>query len=187
MNASKKYPLNTTEQYQTVIAACRDVYLKKAKDYGTSWRVYRTISIADQIYIKAWRIRQIQESGVQKIDDSIESEFMAMVNYGLMALIQLTLDKNVKTYLTLDEAQRYYDTQVEVVRELMIRKNHDYGEAWRELSQESFVDLILTKILRIRQILANDGKTLVSEGIDANFCDIVNYAIFALIKIKEQE
>lgn len=168
-----------------MVASCKEVYLKKARDYGTSWRVYRTISIADQIYIKAWRIRQIQESGVQKVEDSVESEFMAMVNYGLMALIQLTLDKNVKTYLSLDEAERYYDTQVDVVRELMVRKNHDYGEAWRELSQESFVDLILTKILRIRQILANDGKTLISEGIDANFSDIVNYAIFALIRQRE--
>jgi hypothetical protein len=178
--------LNTIDQYQAVVSSCKDVYLKKAKDYGTSWRVYRTISIADQIYIKAWRIRQIQESGVQKIDDSIESEFMAMVNYGLMALIQLTLDKDVKTYLSLEEAERYYDIQAKVVRELMLQKNHDYGEAWRSLSQESFVDLILTKILRIRQILANDGKTLVSEGIDANFCDIVNYAVFALIKLREE-
>jgi hypothetical protein len=177
--------LNTIDQYQAVVSSCKDVYIKKAKDYGTSWRVYRTISIADQIYIKAWRIRQIQESGVQKIEDSIESEFMAMVNYGLMALIQLTLDKDVKTYLSLEEAEQYYDIQVTVVRELMLQKNHDYGEAWRALSQESFVDLILTKILRIRQILANDGKTLVSEGIDANFCDIVNYAVFALIKLRE--
>lgn len=177
--------MNTIDQYQAVVSSCKDVYLKKAKDYGTSWRVYRTISIADQIYIKAWRIRQIQESGVQKIEDSIESEFMAMVNYGLMALIQLTLDKDVKTYLSLEEAEQYYDIQATVVRELMLQKNHDYGEAWRALSQESFVDLILTKILRIRQILANDGKTLVSEGIDANFCDIVNYAVFALIKLRE--
>lgn len=179
--------MNTIDQYQAVVSSCRDVYLKKAKDYGTSWRVYRTISIADQIYIKAWRIRQIQESGVQKIDDSIESEFMAIVNYGLMALIQLTLDKDVKTYLSLEEAERYYDIQAGVVRELMLQKNHDYGEAWRALSQESFVDLILTKILRIRQILANDGKTLISEGIDANFGDIVNYAVFALIKLREGE
>lgn len=177
--------MNTLDQYQAIVASCKEVYLKKAKDYGTSWRVYRMISIADQIYIKAWRVRQIQESGVQKVEDSIESEFMAMVNYGLMALIQLTLDGNTKTYLSLEEAERFYDTQVQVVQELMIRKNHDYGEAWRELSQESFVDLILTKILRIRQILANDGRTLISEGVDANFSDIVNYAIFALIKMKE--
>jgi hypothetical protein len=177
--------LNTLDQYLAVVNACKDVYLKKANDYGTSWRVYRTISIADQIYIKAWRIRQIQENGVQQIEDSIESEFMAMVNYGLMALIQLTLEKNAPTYLSLEDAEKFYDTQATEVRELMMKKNHDYGEAWRELSQESFVDLILTKILRIRQILANDGKTLISEGIDANFADIVNYSIFALIKIKE--
>jgi hypothetical protein len=178
--------LETLEQYQEIISACRSTYVKKAKDYGTSWRVYRTISIADQIYIKAWRIRQIQESGVQKIADSIESEFMAMVNYGLMGLIQLSIDKNEPTYLSLDKATLYYDEQVKVVTNLMLLKNHDYGEAWRELSQESFVDLILSKILRIRQILANDGLTLVSEGIDANYCDIVNYSVFALIKMKHK-
>jgi len=160
------------------------VYLKKAQDYGTSWRVYRTISIADQIYIKAWRIRQIQESGIQKIGDSIESEFMAIVNYGLMALIQLSLDKDAPTSLTVEEAARYYEAQVAVVEALMLQKNHDYGEAWREMSQESFTDLILAKLLRIRQILANDGKTLISEGVDANFCDIVNYGVFALIRIR---
>lgn len=176
--------METLEQYQEIISVCRNTYLKKAADYGTSWRVYRTISIADQIYIKAWRIRQIQESGVQKISDSIESEFMAMVNYGLMGLIQLSIDKNEPTYLSLEKATTYYDEQVEIVQELMLLKNHDYGEAWRALSQESFVDLILSKILRIRQILANDGQTLISEGIDANYCDIVNYSIFALIKIR---
>jgi len=176
--------LETLEQYQAVINNCRDTYLKKAADYGTSWRVYRTISLADQIYIKAWRIRQIQENGVQKISDSIESEFMAIVNYGLMGLIQLSIAKDEPTYLSLEKATLYYDDQVKVVRDLMLLKNHDYGEAWRELSQESFVDLILTKILRIRQILANDGQTLVSEGIDANYCDIVNYAVFALIKMR---
>lgn len=174
----------TLEQYQQIIQVCRSTYLKKAQDYGTSWRVYRTISIADQIYIKAWRIRQIQESGVQKIADSIESEFMAMVNYGLMGLIQLSIDKEAPTYLSMEKATLYYDQQVKVVTDLMLLKNHDYGEAWRALSQESFVDLILSKILRIRQILANDGQTLVSEGIDANYSDIVNYAVFALIKMK---
>lgn len=176
--------MNTLEQYQQIIGICRSTYLKKAQDYGTSWRVYRTISIADQLYIKAWRIRQIQESGVQKIEDSIESEFMAMVNYGLMGLIQLSIDKNEPTYLSIEKATAYYDAQVKVVQDLMLLKNHDYGEAWRELSQESFVDLILSKILRIRQILSNDGQTLISEGIDANYCDIVNYSVFALIKLK---
>lgn len=176
--------MSTLDQYQSIVSSCKDIYLNKARDYGTSWRVYRTISIVDQIYIKAWRIRQIQETGVQKVADSVESEFAAMVNYGLMALIQLTLNKETKIDLSLAEAERYYDEQANVVRELMLQKNHDYGEAWRTMSQESFVDLILTKLLRIKQILNNDGKTLVSEGIDANFCDIVNYSIFALIKIR---
>lgn len=176
--------MNTLEQYQGVLTSCKDIYLKKAADYGTSWRVYRTISIVDQIYIKAWRIRQIQEVGEQKIADSIESEFAAMVNYGIMALIQITISKEKGFDLTIAEAEQYYDEQATLVRELMLQKNHDYGEAWRELSQASFVDLILTKLLRIKQILANDGKTIISEGIDANFSDIINYAIFALIKIR---
>lgn len=176
--------MNTLDQYQAVMASCLDVYLKKAADYGTSWRVYRCISIVDQIYIKAWRIRQIQESGVQKVADTIESEFMAIVNYGLMGLIQLSLDKETPIELTVTDAEKYYRQQAGITEALMLQKNHDYGEAWRELSQESFVDLILTKLLRIKQILANDGKTLVSEGIDANFGDIINYAVFALIHIR---
>lgn len=177
--------MNTLEQYKTVVNSCKEVFLKKAADYGTSWRVFRTISIADQIYIKAWRIRQIQENGgVQRISDSIESEFMAIVNYGLIALIQLSLPADAPTELSIDHACSYYQEQANAVEQLMLQKNHDYGEAWRELSQASFVDLILTKLLRIRQILANDGKTLISEGIDANFFDIVNYGIFALIKLR---
>ncbi len=176
--------MNTLDQYQSVMASCLDVYLKKAADYGTSWRVYRCISIVDQIYIKAWRIRQIQENGVQKIADTVESEFMAIVNYGLMGLIQLSLDKDTPIELSVTEAEQYYRTQAAITEALMLQKNHDYGEAWRDMSQESFVDLILTKLLRIKQILANDGKTLISEGIDANFCDIVNYAVFALIHIR---
>lgn len=176
--------MNTLDQYQSVFNSCKEIYLKKAEDYGTSWRVYRTISIADQIYIKAWRIRQIQEKGVQKISDSIESEFIAIVNYGIMALIQFNLPSDTRIDLTVNEAGHYYEEQEAVVKELMLQKNHDYGEAWRSMSQQSFVDLILTKLLRIKQILANDGKTLISEGVDANFCDIVNYAVFALIKIR---
>lgn len=176
--------MDTLTQYQEVVQSCKDVYLKKAKDYGTSWRVYRTISIADQIYIKAWRIRQIQEGVIQKIADSIESEFMGIVNYGLIALVQSGLGADLRTDLSEEEAERLYDLQATQVRELMLQKNHDYGEAWREMSQQSFTDLILNKLLRIRQILANDGQTLVSEGVDANFSDIVNYAVFALIKIR---
>ncbi len=181
----KTYPfLNTIDQYQSIFTSCKEVYLKKASDYGTSWRVYRTISIVDQIYIKAWRIRQIQEKGIQKISDSVDSEFVAIVNYGLMALIQLDLEGDERIDLSIDEAKKHYEAQQRAVEELMLQKNHDYGEAWRSMSQQSFVDLILTKLLRIKQILANDGKTLISEGIDANFSDIINYAVFALIKIK---
>jgi hypothetical protein len=176
--------LDTLTQYQDIVQSCKDVYLNKAKDYGTSWRVYRTISIADQIYIKAWRIRQIQEGVIQKISDSIESEFMGIVNYSVIALIQLSLNGEIKSDLALSDAERLYDEHAEKVRELMLQKNNDYGEAWKALSQESFTDLILNKLLRIRQILANDGKTLISEGVDANFSDILNYAVFALIKIR---
>lgn len=179
---------NTAAQYNGVISACEDVFLKKAADYGTSWRMLRPISIVDQIYIKAWRIRQIQENkGVQKIEDSIESEFSGIINYGYIALIQAGLDDKAPLDLPVDTVKELYDVQVDSVRELMLKKNHDYGEAWRNMSQESFADLILTKLLRIKQILANDGKTVISEGIDANFCDIINYAIFALILIEEQK
>jgi hypothetical protein len=174
---------NTLQQYHEVMARCKDLYTKKAKDYGTSWRVLRTISIVDQIYIKAWRIRQIQETGKQKIGDSIGSEFIGIVNYGIIGLIQLSLPQSAPTELGADEAVTRYTEEAKKVEDLMLKKNHDYGEAWRDMSQESFVDLILTKLLRVKQILANDGQTIVSEGIDANFADIVNYAVFALIKI----
>jgi hypothetical protein len=176
----------TVSQYQAVVEQCKELYLHKAKDYGTSWRVLRPISLVDQIYIKAWRIRQIQEMGNQKIADSIQSEFIAIVNYGIMGMIQLSLPEDAPTELSFEEAKSLYEQEADKIKELMLQKNHDYGEAWRNLSQESFVDLILVKLLRIRQILANEGKTLVSEGIGANFSDIVNYGIFALIKIEEK-
>ncbi|MBL7717379.1 MAG: DUF1599 domain-containing protein [Flavipsychrobacter sp.] len=177
--------MNTLEQYREVVGRCKDLYAKKARDYGTSWRVLRTISIVDQIYIKAWRIRQIQELGTQKIGDSIESEFVAIVNYGIIALIQSALAGNDNTELDPAEAKDWYERKAAEVEDLMMQKNHDYGEAWRDMSQQSFVDLVLVKLLRIKQILANDGQTIVSEGIDANFCDIINYAIFALIKLEK--
>lgn len=176
---------DTLTQYHTVVSRCKDLYVKKAQDYGTSWRVLRPISIVDQVYIKAWRIRQIQELGQQKIGDSIESEFVGIVNYGIIALIQEALADSSDTELAAAEAKRWYELKAKEIEDLMLQKNHDYGEAWRDMSQQSFVDLILVKLLRIKQILANDGQTIVSEGIDANFCDIVNYAIFALIKIDE--
>lgn len=177
---------NTLAQYQGVVARCKDLYVKKAKDYGTSWRVLRPISIVDQVYIKAWRIRQIQELGEQKIGDSIESEFIGIVNYGIIALIQAAMPQDAPTELSAEEAKNWYEQKAKEIEDLMQQKNHDYGEAWRDMSQASFVDLILVKLLRIKQILANDGQTIVSEGIDANFCDIVNYGIFALIKIEEE-
>lgn len=178
---------NTLNQYREVLNQCRDLYVKKAADYGTSWRVLRPISIVDQIYIKAWRIRQIQEKGVQKISDTIESEFIGIVNYGIIGLIQLSSSNDHDTRLNAEDAQALYEAEALRVQNLMLKKNHDYGEAWREMSQQSLVDLILVKLLRIRQILENEGKTIVSEGIDANFADIVNYGIFALIKIAEKQ
>lgn len=178
---------NTILQYRSIVNQCKDLYTKKASDYGTSWRVLRPISIVDQIYIKAWRIRQIQETGEQKIGDSIESEFVGIVNYGIIALIQESIPDGAETELSAAEAKQWYEQKAQEIEDLMLQKNHDYGEAWRDMSQQSFVDLILVKLLRIKQILANDGKTIVSEGMDANFCDIVNYAIFALIKISEQK
>lgn len=172
---------NTEQQYQTVIKTCREIFIKKNNDYGTSWRVLRTISIVDQLYIKAQRIRTIQSLGTQKIADDILGEWKAIVNYGIIALIQLELLDNEDWDIPTEKALQLYDKYIQQVFELMLQKNHDYGEAWRNMSQESFADLILTKILRIKQILANDGKTLISEGIDANFFDIINYAVFALI------
>ena len=177
---------DTLTQYRNVVAQCRELYLNKAKDYGTSWRVLRPISIVDQVYIKAARIRQIQENGGnQKIADSIESEFIGIVNYGIIALIQAALPADAAIELPVGDAKNWYDGKAKQIEDLMLQKNHDYGEAWRDMSQQSFVDLILVKLLRVKQILANDGQTIVSEGIDANFIDIVNYGIFALIKMRE--
>jgi hypothetical protein len=178
---------NTLQQYQDVVNTCKDLYVRKASDYGTSWRMLRPISIVDQIYIKAWRIRQIQENGEQKIQDSIESEFIGIVNYGIIALIQDSLTDSAEIELSAAQAKALYEEKAGEIKSLMLQKNHDYGEAWRDMSEASFVDLILVKLLRIKQILANDGKTTVSEGANANFCDIVNYAIFALIKKQEEK
>jgi hypothetical protein len=177
---------DTNRQYDEAVRACRDIFIKKTRDYGTSWRVLRTISIADQLYIKARRIRTLQElSEEQKIGDDKAGEFRAMVNYGVIGLIQLSLDAEAPEELPEAEAGSRYDEKMAEARSTMLDKNHDYGEAWREMSQESFADLILMKILRIRQIVANDGRTLISEGIDSNFIDIINYSLFALILIAE--
>ena len=183
--------VTTGEQYNSAIKSCREIFLKKTKDYGTSWRVYRTISIADQIYIKAKRIRNIQEKGVQIIKDDIAGEFQGILNYAIIGLIQLDMhddpDNDREEELPFEEATSLYDEKTAVAQKLMEDKNHDYGEAWRDMSQESIVDLILAKILRIKQIIQNEGKTLVSEGIDANYFDIINYSAFALILQHEQQ
>lgn len=177
--------MTTSEQYDRAVSGSRNIFLKKTRDYGTSWRVYRTISIADQIYIKAKRIRTIQEKKLQKIGDDIKSEFEGILNYAIIGLIQLGFNNDEPEQLPVSEVEKMYEEKVTSSKILMNDKNHDYGEAWREMSQESFVDLILAKILRIKQIISNEGKTLMSEGIDANYYDILNYAVFALIRIDE--
>ena len=174
--------VNTDQQYDTVADACRNIFIKKTMDYGTSWRVFRTISVADQLYIKARRIRNIQETGVQRVDDDITGEYRGIFNYAIIGLIQLQLADDESEEIEPEKAIQLYDAQVLRARQLMEAKNHDYGEAWREMSDESFADLILVKILRIKQIVQNEGKTIASEGIDANYFDIINYAVFALIQ-----
>lgn len=177
---------NTIKEYDREIAECRNIFIQKAKDYGTSWQVLRPVSIADQIFIKAQRIRNIQEKGEQKIAEGIDNEFRGIVNYGVIALIQYSPGEAGKE-MPAEVAAVRYDEKIMMAKTLMLAKNHDYGEAWREMSQESFTDLILMKLLRIRQILRNDGKTLISEGVDANFIDIINYAVFALIQITQSD
>jgi hypothetical protein len=177
---------DTLRQYENAVKGSRDIFLKKTTDYGTSWRVLRMISILDQLYIKAKRIRTIQEKGSQRVGEDIRGEFQAIVNYGVIGLIQLDMKEEDVEDLTVEKTAALYDDKISFVKKIMENKNHDYGEAWREMSQESFVDLILMKLQRMRQILANDGKTLISEGIDANLTDIINYAIFALIGIAEK-
>jgi hypothetical protein len=172
---------DTNSQYDVVIQSCKDVFLKKASDYGTAWRVLRTISIVDQIFIKAQRIRTIQQKGQQKVADGIAAEFKGIINYAVIGLIQLELPESAPEEMDIQTVAPLFDKYVQTAKGLMEDKNHDYGEAWRSMSQESFVDLILMKLQRIRQILGNDGQTIMSEGIDANYLDIINYAVFALI------
>ena len=177
---------DTNRQFDEAVASAKEIFMKKTVDYGTSWRVLRTISVVDQIFIKAQRIRTIQEKQAQRVGDDITSEFKGILNYALIGLIQLRLNNPAVEDLPPEKAGALYDEQAAVAKAVMLDKNHDYGEAWRNLSQESFADLILVKLLRIRQILQNDGKTLISEGIDDKYIDIVNYAVFALILIAEK-
>ncbi len=172
---------DTNKQYDRSITSCKEIFLKKSGEYGTAWRVLRTISIVDQIFIKAQRIRTIQQIGEQKVSDGIAGEFKGIINYAVIGLIQLELPEDAPEEMKITEVSELFDKYVQIAKSLMQDKNHDYGEAWRSMSQESFVDLMLMKLQRIRQILTNDGKTITSEGIDANYLDIINYAVFALI------
>jgi hypothetical protein len=171
----------TEVEYQDIIQHCRDLFTKKNKDYGTSWRILRLPSITDQIFIKAQRIRTIQDKGSQKVNDGITDEFVGIINYCVMALIQIASQSTEKNHdaLALTEL---YDEQVNEVKELLFNKNHDYGEAWREMRVSSMTDIILMKLLRIKQIEDNAGLTLVSEGVKAGYQDMINYAVFCLIK-----
>ena len=174
----------TSEQYDRVIELCQSVFEKKMKDYGIAWRILRPSSMTDQIYIKAQRIRSIEEKGTQQVDDDIRSEFVGIINYCSMALIQLELGPSEQEDLTQGETLQKYLSNLSVAKELMMRKNHDYGEAWRNMRISSYTDLILMKLKRTKQIEDNQGKTIISEGIDANYLDIINYSVFAMIKME---
>ncbi len=175
----------TSSQYDSAIATCKDIFIKKMKDYGTAWRVLRTSSITDQIFIKAQRIRNIEDKGTQKVNDDVRSEYIGIVNYSIIGLIQLGLKNDDRMELPSDEVSKLFDKYSLEAQSLMENKNHDYGEAWRDMRVSSLTDLILMKILRIKQIEDNKGETLISEGIDANFHDMINYSIFALIKLND--
>ncbi|MFY7672716.1 DUF1599 domain-containing protein [Tenacibaculum sp. MEBiC06402] len=176
---------NTSEQYDAVVNECRSLFIKKMSDYGSAWRILRLPSLTDQIFIKAQRIRQLQENEVRKVDEGEKSEFIGIINYSIMALIQLDLGYVEQPDLSTEEATVLYDKYVKTTKSLMENKNHDYGEAWRDMRVSSLTDLILQKLLRVKQIENNKGKTLVSEGIDANYQDMINYAIFAMIHLNE--
>lgn len=177
----------TSQQFDEQAGACKELFSKKATDYGTSWRILRLASLADQIFIKAQRIRTIDRLEVKKVAEEMDSEFIGIVNYSVIALIRLTLGQSIEEEIPHEALMQLYTEKITTAKELMLAKNHDYGEAWRDMLISSFTDLILMRILRIRQMEENDGKTLASEGTDANLYDIINYAIFALIKISEQK
>lgn len=177
----------TAKQYDKVVQICRTLFINKMKDYGSAWRILRLPSLTDQIFIKAQRIRGLQENDVRKVDEGEAAEFIGIINYSLMALVQLEKGVVEQPDLNLEEATELYDEKIQLTKELMEAKNHDYGEAWREMRISSLTDLILQKLLRVKQIEDNKGKTLVSEGIDANYQDMINYSIFALILLDEQK
>lgn len=173
----------TSEQYDVVIKECKNLFISKMTDYGSAWRILRLPSLTDQIFIKAQRIRQLQIKSNKKIDEGEKTEFIGVVNYSIMALVQIDLGVVNQPDLNIESSTELYDKQIKITKELMLNKNHDYGEAWRNMRVSSLTDLILQKILRIKQIENNNGKTMISEGIDANYKDIINYAVFALILI----
>ncbi|GER59641.1 hypothetical protein ULMA_17490 [Patiriisocius marinus] len=175
---------DTSKQYNDVIEMCRSLFINKMKDYGSAWRILRLPSLTDQIFIKAQRIRGLQQNKEQRVDEGQVSEFIGIINYSIMALVQLELGVVEQPDLTLEQATQAYDEKVAITKQLMLDKNHDYGEAWRDMRVSSLTDLILQKLLRVKQIEDNQGKTLVSEGIDANYQDMINYAVFALIHLK---
>lgn len=180
--------MNTNQQFQTVLDQCQDIFLKKTKDYGTAWRILRPSSLTDQLYIKAKRIRSIQEKGHQKVEDSVDLDFVGLINYSIMAIIQLESEFSEEDLnMDYDEVSKLYKKQRETAFKLMNDKNHDYGEAWRDMRISSITDLILMKLLRIKQIEENEGATIISEGLDANYLDIINYAVFAIILLEEQK
>lgn len=176
---------DTSNQYNDQIGKCRELFINKMHDYGSAWRILRLPSLTDQIFIKAQRIRGLQQNLEQKIQENETSEFIGIVNYSVMALIQLEKGVVEQPDLALEEATQLYDEQVALAKHLMMDKNHDYGEAWRDMRVSSLTDLILQKLLRVKQIENNQGKTIVSEGIDANYQDMINYAVFALIHLEE--
>ncbi|NNK83212.1 MAG: DUF1599 domain-containing protein [Flavobacteriaceae bacterium] len=177
---------NTSKQYDEVISTCRNLFIKKMKDYGSAWRILRLPSLTDQIFIKAQRIRGLQQNEVRKVDEGEVSEFIGIINYCIMALVQLEIGVVEQPDLSVEEAIENYDKHTAMTKQLMQDKNHDYGEAWRDMRVSSLTDLILQKLLRVKQIEDNAGKTIVSEGIDANYQDMVNYAVFALIHLNNQ-
>ena len=179
--------MNTSDSFDLIIDNCYNLFNKKMLDYGSAWRILRLKSLTDQIFIKAQRIRSIDDKGEQKINEGIDAEFMGILNYSIIALIQLSKKSTLQPDMGLEDSVVEYKKHASVIKNLMEQKNHDYGEAWKEMRISSFTDLILQKLHRIKQIEDNDGETIMSEGIDANYHDIVNYSIFALIQLKEKK
>lgn len=175
--------VNTSQEYNEVIAVCKSLFLKKTNDYGTAWRILRSPSITDQIFIKAQRIRTLEEKKVSKVGEDITSEYIGIVNYCVIAMLQLELTENDPNEMDVQLVESLFDKSVNETKELMFAKNHDYGEAWRDMRISSLTDLILMKILRVKQIEDNLGQTVVSEGVKANYQDMLNYSVFALIKL----